>query len=114
MAHICNLDLKSDKELLAANFYRFIHSGADVTNEQPNIVSEYSFLTLSIKKVHELVQKAVKVYKELQGDSVVMLNDAELIAHLEGRSLSSIIKYNPVRLKDELTLQYIFYQVCPF
>ncbi|KAM3180364.1 hypothetical protein ACTXT7_016423, partial [Hymenolepis weldensis] len=99
LAHICNLDLNSDKKLVAVNVYRFIHSRADVTNEQPNI------------KVHELVQKAVKVYKELQGDAAVMLGDAELIAHLKGRNLSSIIKYNPVRLKDELTLQYIFYQI---
>ncbi|VDN99381.1 unnamed protein product [Rodentolepis nana] len=98
LTYIRRLDLKNDEELVAVNLKRFIHSRLDSAYEQPNIV-------------HEIVQKAVKLYEECQESTAVMLSDDESIAKFQGRSLSSAIKYNPVLLKNELSLQYVFYQI---
>ena len=63
------------------------------------------------KKAKDLVNKAIKAYTDLLEGSPVTIDGTTLSVDIEGRSLFSIIRYTPSCLKDENSLQYIFYQV---
>ncbi|KAL5108597.1 WD repeat-containing protein 81 [Taenia crassiceps] len=62
-------------------------------------------------KVKDLVWKAVSTYNDLLEDASTVIDDTEMTVRLKGRSLFSIIRYNPSRLKDENLLQFVFYQM---
>lgn len=62
-------------------------------------------------KVKDLVQKAVSTYTDLLGGALVVADDTKMTTRIKGRSLFSIIRYTPSRLKDEYFLQFVFYQI---
>lgn len=103
-------ELTGDKESVASRHARFKLLRDEAETKPQTIVRSCVSLILALKKVNDLVQKALRVYRELQGDTSAHLKGT----YLEGRSISSILRYNHCRLKNEFVLQFIFYQVCLF